>query len=150
MCFIIFLIFVFCVIMFLVTLNRNIGIQNDINSSEPPLTTEQYTIVGVTHSHFGNHSQTAFQDLQTGDSLFLYPDTNNKHDPYAVVIKTYDDKYVGWLPSGCKEIYDILINNPEKITATLSEKYVLFDENDNEKTYRNKTMYGGNIKVNIY
>ena len=67
MCFIIFLIFVFCVIMFLVTLNRNIGIQNDINSSEPPLTTEEYTIVGVTHSHFGNHSQTAFQDLQKSD-----------------------------------------------------------------------------------
>lgn len=151
----VFAIFCFAMAVISMKINKipsNVNNPSNVNkvNDKPLKSTKEYTIVGVTHSHFGNHSQVAFQDLMTGEPLFLYADTNNKYDSDAVVIKTYDDKYVGWLPKGCKDIQTKLINGPDNVTATLSEKYILYDDDGNEKTYKGKTMYGGNIKVNIY
>lgn len=145
----------FCFLMSIITLRMRISQKNNIanynnTSGSTSKSSLEYTIVGVTHSHFGNHAQIAFQDLSIGEPLFLYADENNKYDSCAVVIKTYDDKYVGWLPKGSKEIYDKILNDSDNITAILSDKYVLYDDDNNEKTYRGKTMYGGNIKINIY
>lgn len=96
-------------------------------SGHKALTVYNINIVGVLHPKDGINPQDVIPQMFEGDRVLLEADPNNKHDDYAVKVKTHDGIQIGWLPKDDSlqmDIFDCLMKG-QTVYAKIKEGYEL-------------------------
>lgn len=84
-------------------------------------------VVGVLHEHDGIDPQTIIPQLYEGEQMILEADPSNKHDEYAVKVKTITGEQVGWLPQGANLQIDIFnrLTEGQTVYARVKKGYLM-------------------------